>query len=308
MCLECATATAMMSLGGGSAAAGVFPSGIPEPGWLGNQPLGGSITWTGCAGFILEFEQTRICFDPFATNPGALDLLLRPARSDTDLVRRTFGTVSAAFVGHTHFDHAMDVVALARADPGAVVHGSATTTEICRRQGLPDEQLRTVREGHRSSIGPFTVEAIESRHGVVPIASAIDAIELRGSGLPQTAFRWPRGQVYAYRVEVAGLSLHVQTSAGIADEPLARQQPADVLIACLAARQRTPRYLRRLGEVLRPSVLIPCHHDNFLRPLSSPPRPVPRLDWPAFLADADALHADYGTRLVQLPRGVAVAL
>ena len=52
--------------------------------------------------------------------------MLRPARSDTDLVRRTFGTVSAAFVGHTHFDHAMDVAALARANPGAVVHGSAT--------------------------------------------------------------------------------------------------------------------------------------------------------------------------------------
>jgi L-ascorbate metabolism protein UlaG (beta-lactamase superfamily) len=311
---------AMMPPGGRSAAAEVFPAGIPEPGWLGRQPLGGFITWTGCAGFILELEGTRICFDPFATNPGALDLLLRPARSDTGLVRRTFGTVSAVFVGHTHFDHAMDVAALARANPranlganpranpGGKVHGSATTTEICRRQGLPDEQLRTVWDGYRTSIGPFTVEAIESRHGVVPIASAIDTIELRGPGLPRTAFRWPRGEVYAYRVEVAGLSLHVQTSAGIADEPLARQQPADVLIACLAARQRTPRYLRRLGEVLRPTVLIPCHHDNFLRPLSSPPRPVAGLDWPGFLDDADGLRADYRTRLVQLPRGVPVAL
>jgi hypothetical protein len=48
------------------------------------------------------------------------------------------------------------------------------------------------------------------------------------------------------------------------------------------------------------------HHDNFLRPLAAPPRPVARLDWPDFLADAARLHQQYGTRLVRLPRGVPV--
>ncbi|MBC6448095.1 MBL fold metallo-hydrolase [Actinokineospora xionganensis] len=301
MCLTCVLPLMV------SGPAPVFPTSAPEPGWL-KDKLGGSITWTGCAGFVLEVGGERICFDPYASNPGLRDTLFRPARPDHALVERTFGKVSGIFVGHTHFDHAMDVAPLAKANPGCVVHASPTTTEICRRQGVPDDQLHPVEDGERVTIGPFTVEAIASRHGTVPIASRIDVIELRGEGMPKTVFRWPRGQVFAYRVEVGGLSLHLQTSAGIEDSPLARQAPVDVLIACLAARQGTEGYFRRLGERLCPKVIIPCHHDNFFRPLSEPPRPVARLDWPGFLDDVARLADAYGTRLVQLPRGAAVAI
>ncbi|WP_157368361.1 MBL fold metallo-hydrolase [Alloactinosynnema sp. L-07] len=302
MCLTCVLP---MMLPG--AAPTPFATDAPEAGWLGRE-LGGRITWTGCAGFLMELDGTRICFDPFASNPGVLDTLLRPARPDRGLIADTFGQVDAIFVGHTHFDHAMDVAPLALANPACVVHGSATTTEICGRQGVGDGQLRTMTDGAKVEIGPFTVEAVASRHGTVPVAGRIDVLELRGTGLPRTVFRWPRGQVFAYRVEVGGVAIHLQTSAGIEDAPLARQRPADVLIACLAARQGTARYFERLGERLRPKVIIPCHHDNFFRPLSEPPRPVARLDWPGFLDDAAALSAAHGTRLVQLPRGVAVAL
>lgn len=292
----------------GETDAPVFPTSAPAPDWLGRAPLGGTITWTGCAGFILEVGGERICFDPYVSNPGVLATLLRPARPDHALIERTFGAVSAIFVGHTHFDHAMDVAPLALANPGCVVHGSATTTEICRRQSVGDEQLHTVEDATTVAVGPFTVEAIASRHGTVPVAGRIDVIELSGDAMPRTVFRWPRGQVFAYRVEVGGLSIHLQTSAGIEDEPLARQRPVDVLIACLAAREGTEGYFRRLGEQLRPKVIIPCHHDNFFRPITEPPRAVPRLDWPAFLADVAELSDAYGTRLVQLPRGVSVAL
>lgn len=304
MCLSCIAPAAMVA---GGVEPEVFTSRPPEPGWLGGEPVGGLITWTGCAGFVLEVDGTRICFDPYASNPGLVDLLLRPARPNTELLERTFGAVSAIFVGHTHFDHALDVAPLAKANPGSVVHGSATTVEICRRQGLGEGQLCEVADGFRVTIGPFSVEAIGSQHGIVPIAGRVDVIELSGTGLPRTPFRWPRGDVFAYRVEVAGRAMHIQTSAGIVDGPLSRQRPVDLLIACLAARQGTPRYFERLGERLRPKVLVPCHHDNFLRPLDAPPRPLPRLDWPDFLDDAERLEGAYGTRLVRLPRGVPVA-
>ncbi|WP_436494709.1 MBL fold metallo-hydrolase [Actinokineospora sp. HUAS TT18] len=298
MCLTCVLPMLL------PAAPTPFPTAAPDAGWAGRE-VGGRITWTGCAGFLLEVDGTRICFDPYASNPGVRDTLFRPARPNQALITETFGKVDAIFVGHTHFDHAMDVAPLALAS-GCVVHGSATTTEICRRQGV--DRLHTVADGTKVEIGPFTVEAIASRHGKVPVAGRIDVLELSGTGMPRTVFRWPRGQVFAYRVEVGGLAIHLQTSAGIEDAPLARQEPVDVLIACLAARQGTDRYFQRLGEQLRPKVIVPCHHDNFFRPLSEPPRPVARLDWPAFLDDVAALSDAYGTRLVQLPRGVPAPL
>lgn len=293
----------MMAAPAGSASE-IFTDDVPAPGWAGDHAPTGSITWTGCAGLLFDVDGSRICFDPFVSNPGVLGTFARPAKSDEPRVRATFGDVAAAFVGHTHWDHAMDVATVASS--GAAVYGSTTTTEICRRQGVSESQLHTVQDAQRITVGPYTVEAVASRHGVVPLASKIDVIELRKTGMPRTPFRWPRGDVFAYRLEVGGLRVHIQTSAGIEDAPLARQQPADVLVACLAARQGTPDYFDRLASVLQPKVLIPCHHDNFLVSQDKPSRPVARLDWPGFLADADRLADRYGTRLIQLPRGVAV--
>jgi L-ascorbate metabolism protein UlaG (beta-lactamase superfamily) len=110
--------------------------------------------------------------------------------------------------------------------------------------------------------------------------------------------------VFAFRVEVRGRSFHVQGSAGIDDEALARQRPADVLIACLAARRGTPRYLERLADRLAPRVLVPCHHDDFFRPLTEAPRPIATLRWKAFLDEAAALGRAHGTALARPARFV----
>ena len=189
--------------------------------------------------------------------------------------------------------------AVARVSPRARIHGSATTTETCRRLGVDPTRLVTVRDAERYRVGPFTVEAIRIEHGIVPLVRFVDRLDLPAEGVPRTPFRWPRGEVFAWRVEVAGRSFHVQGSAGLAALPLARQGPLDVLIACLAARAGTPRYLERLGERLRPKLLLPCHHDDFFRPLADGPRPIATLDWSGFLADAERLAASYGTTLVR---------
>ncbi len=285
----------------------IFPGDEPEPG-LRLEPVGGTVTWTGCAGFLIEFDGVRICFDPFVSNPGIADVFLRAAKPNAELVRSLIGPADAVFVGHSHWDHAMDVAEVAKL--GAVVHGSETTVELCRRQGIPESRLAAVTDGFTTTVGPFTISAIGSRHGIVPIFRHLDAPGLPKQGLPRAPIRWPMGEVFAYRVEVAGergaRSIHLHTSAGIEDAPLARQQPVDVLIACLAARQGTPDYFARLAEVLQPRVLVPCHHDNFLRPVQSAPKPVPRLDWPGFLGDVARMRERHGTDLVQLPRGVPV--
>ena len=298
MCLACAFAVVPPRPAPSDGDA-IFPTeAVPLP-WPDGRAIGGTLTWTGVAGFVLEVDGTRIAFDPFVSRPTLFATLFRRAHSDEAAVARHFGALDAVFVGHTHFDHAMDLPSVARVSPRARIHGGATTTETCRRLGVDPTRLVTVRDAERYRVGPFTVEAIRIEHGVVPVVRFVDRLDLPPVGVPRTPFRWPRGDVFAWRVEVAGRSFHVQGSAGLAALPLARQSPADVLIACLAARAGTPRYLERLGERLRPKVLLPCHHDDFFRPLADGPRPIATLDWPGFLADADRLAASHGTTLVR---------
>ncbi len=303
MCLACAALPAARAPADGAPAGPPpFPGeGGPFP-WPSAPPIGGTLRWTGVAGIVLAVGTHRVAFDPFVSRPGLVATLFRRPRARNDLVRERFSDLDAVFVGHTHYDHAMDLGAVLEASPRATVHGSATTGELLFRLGAPATSFVLARDASRFEVGPFTVEAVASRHGRVPYVGRIDRIEMPRRGLPWTPFRYPRGAVLAWRVEVGGRAVFVQGSAGLDDGALARQKPADVLLACLAARKGTPGYLERLAEALRPRVLAPLHHDDFFRPLSDPPRAVPGLDWPSFLADAHGLAERHGTRLWVPPR------
>jgi L-ascorbate metabolism protein UlaG (beta-lactamase superfamily) len=309
MCVACLAA--MAPFGGGAATSfqgGPFPGErgpLPPPE---RGPLGGTLRWTGVAGLRLEVDGHGVAFDPFVSRPGLFRTLFRRARPDAGLVQERFSDLDAVFFGHTHYDHAMDLPAVAAASPRATLYGGRDTVELATRLGIPARRLVVVGDGDRVTVGPLVVEAIRSEHGLVPWIRHVDRTAMPRKGVPRTPFRYPRGDVFAWRVEVRDLALHVQGSAGIDDEALARQSPVHALFACLAARKGTSRYLERLGERLRPRILVPLHHDDFFRPLSEPPRPVATLDWPGFLREARALEDAWGTRLFCPARDVAIPL
>jgi L-ascorbate metabolism protein UlaG (beta-lactamase superfamily) len=196
---------------------------------------------------------------------------------------------------------------VARASPSARIVGGAVVTDLAARLGVEPGRCERATDGARFRFGPFTVEAVASRHGRVPVVRHLDRMRLPATGVPRTPFRYPRGEVFAWRVEVERGAIHVHASAGVDDHALTRQARADVLVACLAARRGTPRYLERLAARLRPRVLVPCHHDDFFRPLHEPARPIRTLDWTGFQHEAAVLESEHGTRIWLPPRDVACA-
>ena len=293
VCVVCAAA----GIRAGPESAGTFPRDSGPLPRLEGEAAGGRLRWTGVAGFRFDLGGSAIAFDPFVTRPRIREALFGRPASDAALVAERFSRLDAVFVGHTHYDHAMDLPAVAEASPDALIYGSATTVELCRRLGVSKSRLRVAEDGDRYEVGPFAVEAIASEHGIVPVVRHVDRIELSPRGVPRTPFRYPRGRVLAWRLSGGGRTIHVQGSAGIDQAALERQEPADVLIACLAARKGTPRYLERLAECLRPALLVPCHHDDFFRGIAEAPRPIATLRWKAFEAEAAELRRLFGTRL-----------
>ena len=273
-----------------------FPSS-PAPLALPDGLIGGSFMWTGVAGVVLEIGDTRLAFDPFVSRPPLLEVLFAAPLVDGTLVARHFQGTDAVFVGHTHYDHAMDLPAVVAASPRTKIHGSRTTLKLARRLGIPEANLVEIEDGGRYTIGDVQVEAVRIEHGTVPLVRFVDRIEMPKKGVPTTPFRYPRGEVFAFRVEGGGTTWHIQGSAGIDEVALRRQRPVDILLACLAARHGTKRYLERLGARMKPRVLVPIHHDDFFRPLREPAVAVHGLGWPGFLRDADQLAARYETRL-----------
>src|SRR5438105_1073191 len=211
MCLLCALA-AIAPAGAASPSEDVFPAEPAPFPWPDGKEIGGRLTWTGVAGFVIEAAGTRIAFDPFVSRPGLFATLFREPAPDRGEIARAFAGLDAAFAGHTHYDHAMDLAEVAAVSPKATLYGSRTTVEACRRLGVPPSRLVVAEDGSAFTVGPFRVEAVRAAHGLVPVARWFDRMDLPATGMPRTPFRWPRGEVFSWRVEVGGRSLHVQGS------------------------------------------------------------------------------------------------
>ncbi len=95
------------------------------------------VTFLGTQGFLLEHGGQSICTAPLYSNP-SLDHVLGNHRLVVDegviddlLPGAWVENTSAILVGHSHYDHLLDVPYFARTKaPGAVVYGSRTMTHL----------------------------------------------------------------------------------------------------------------------------------------------------------------------------------
>jgi L-ascorbate metabolism protein UlaG (beta-lactamase superfamily) len=228
-------------------------------------PPGLSLTWLGTAGFRLAYQGVVVWIDPYVTRVPLSDVLLRrPVVSSAEAVARHVDRADAILVGHTHFDHAMDVPTIARAT-GAMTYGSTSL-------GLAAQA--TIVEAHRSyEIGPFRVRFVPSVHSKLILGLAIqDGGELtceHVEDLTPSAYRC--GQVWGVAIEVAGITLYHQGSADFLDDEI-RDHHVDVFLCGIAGRRFTPRYIDRICAALGPAMIVPAHYDDFFRPIEAPRR------------------------------------
>ena len=237
-------------------------------------PAGLEIEWLGTAGYRLAYEGRTLLIDPYLTRvPMSAVLRRRTVRVDPALHARylpaVVGQVVGILVGHTHFDHAIDVPQLARS-LDAAAYGSSSLAQLMALHGLRERAVEV--EPHRSyELGPFTVRFVPSLHSKlllgykVPFDGELTCEHL--DALNPAAYRC--GQVYGIHIEVGGRTLYHQGSANLIDDEV----PAggvDVFLAGIAGRSFTEDYWARILRQLDPAVVVANHYDDFFRPLSDP--------------------------------------
>ena len=177
---------------------------------------------------------------------------------------------------------------------GAHVYGAADTLTYCRGVDVPDAQLHLLAGDETThDLGPFVIGARRSVHspfalGRVPFPGQI----LRPFQVPARASAWRVGQVLIPHVtaEVAAgerLTIAHVGSAALLDAEL-RGLQADVVLACTIGRHATPHFTHRLLDALRPKLVVPCHWDQFWRPIAAPVRQIPSNDLAGFLQEVAA--------------------
>lgn len=248
---------------------------VSELAWQAAPPLdlpaGFELEWLGTAGFRISAEGTTLLVDPYLTRPGMRTVLSRsPLRSSADAVDRHAGAAAdAILVGHTHFDHALDVPAIARRD-GCPAYGSSSLLRLMDLHGLAAQAVE-VTPYQRYEIGPFRVSFVPSRHSrlvaglKVPSDGELTCDHL--DDLTGRAFRC--GDVWGIVIELDELRVYHQGSADLVDDERLPQD-VDIFLCGIAGRAFAPRYLQRILPRLDPKVVVPHHWDDFFRPLDDP--------------------------------------
>lgn len=265
-------------------------------------PPGLELEWLGVAGYRLTFEDQTIYIDPYVSRVRLADVLRgRAALADPILVDRWLqpeGEVVGVLVGHTHFDHAIDIPQLcARHDCRA--YGSASLAHLMRLHGQGEQAVEVI--PHRPlELGAFTVTFVPSLHSKlllgykVPSDGELTCEHL--DALTPTAYRC--GQVWGIHVEVAGTTFYHQGSANLLDEEI-RHRGVDVFLAGIAGRRFTEHYWSRVLGALQPRVVVASHFDDFFRPLDTPPGFSLNVNLAAFPEEVRSVSEDFSTVALQ---------
>ena len=256
------------------------------------------VAWLGTAGFAIEYRGTVVLVDPYVTRAPLASLLVS-VRPDTAAIARYIPRADAIIVGHTHFDHALDVPEIARRT-GATVFGSVSAGALCRAGGVPEARIDVVeraagRAPVEREVGPFALRFVPSAHsrflfGRVPAVGDIADCD----DVPAHASGYRCGAVFGVEIRVGGRTLYHVGSAEIVDANVPAMH-VDLLLMCVAGWTSSHDLPERVMHRFAPGAVLLSHWDNFLRPIERPARPLPAMQMPRLVE-----------RLTRVAKGVEV--
>jgi L-ascorbate metabolism protein UlaG (beta-lactamase superfamily) len=235
-----------------------------------------TVRFMGTSTLSFDDGATPVLIDGFFSRPpitSALVLAPNEARIDDALQRAEIGRLEAVFVAHSHYDHAMDSARVAK-KTGAVVVGSASTANIARGEGFPEDRLRIVQgDSQRFAFGALQVTVLKTPH--TPDAKFEGTID-RPLRLPARVFDYREGGSYSFLIEREGCRILVVPSTSYTPTIFegVRAHVVFLGIATLAAQPFVEDWWRRAVLNTGATLVVPVHWDDFTRPLHEPLRPL----------------------------------
>ena len=234
-------------------------------------------TWLGVTTLLFDDGETQILIDGFFSRPTLADMVLRravvndAATINYALHEYQMRRLAAIIPVHSHFDHAMDIGAVAKRTNASIL-GSESTANIARGAGVPDDQIVVSDKTEVYEFGEFKIRLLPSRHAPIgwrgnpPLPGVIDApLEL-----PQPVSAWREGGSYTIVIEHPQGTTLVQGSAGFVENP-AEDIAADVVMLSIGglttldedyAEQYWQAYVTSTGA----RSVYPLHFDDFTKP------------------------------------------
>jgi len=281
-----------------------------------------TVTWLGVSTLLFDDGETQILIDGFFSRPSLSDIVLRrPVDNDAATINYAMNEfrmrrLAAIIPVHSHFDHAMDVGAVANRSSASIL-GSASTAQVARGAGVPEDQITVVKVATSFEFGNFRVTMRPTGHapigwrGSVPLAGVIDA----PLTMPQPISAWRMGGGYTIIIEHPQGTALVQGSAAYKKYEL-QDIAADVVFLGVGqldslGRKYAELYWQHTVTTTGSHSVYPIHFDDFTQPFGEvilPPKIVDNFEKTAKWLTEFQLRWDRDTSLFMPEFGKPIAI
>ena len=220
--------------------------------------------WLGNAGWEIRAGGTVILIDSFLTRREASRA--EEWKTNEEEVLRNIDKADFIFAGHSHADHIADIPFIARRF-GSKVIGSRTTTNIAVGAGVAESQLITISGGENFDFKEFSVQIIESQHGVLTRAGrrrqprSEEVLQPWSGPIKGDAF--VEGGSYLYYFTFGNLRILHQSTGNFIEDRLKSVRP-DIALLAENRNYNWPDALK----LLQPKTVVIQHYDEWRRPFS----------------------------------------
>jgi L-ascorbate metabolism protein UlaG (beta-lactamase superfamily) len=239
-----------------------------------------TVTWLGVSTLLFDDGDTQILIDGFFSRPSIADIVfaarIKSSAAEINRVLDEFQIrrLAAIIPVHSHFDHAMDIGAIANRSSASII-GSESTANIARGAGVPRDQIVVVDPGNVYDFGEFSVQLIGSSHaplgwgGSIPFAGTID----EPLELPAPVSAWREGQSYSIVISHPQGTTLVQGSEGFLQGSLDGVVADVVMLSTFGlenfGREYAKQYWLSLVTSTGAKRVMPLHFEDYTRPFGT---------------------------------------
>jgi len=239
-----------------------------------------TVTWLGVATLLFDDGDTQILIDGFFSRPSLADVVLRrPVDNDAAQINYVMNEfrmrrLAAIIPVHSHFDHAMDIGAIANRSSASIL-GSESTAQIARGAGVPEDQITVVEESATFEFGDFRVTLRPSAHAPIGWRGSVplDGIVEERLEMPQAITAWRMGGAYTVIIEHPDGTAVVHGSAAYRKYDL-RDVAADVIFLGVGSLEPLGKdyaelYWQHTVTATGSHSVYPIHFDDFTNPFGT---------------------------------------
>ncbi len=281
-----------------------------------------TVTWLGVTTLLFDDGETQILIDGFFSRPTVADILLRlPVDNDAPKINYAMNEfrmrrLAAIIPVHSHFDHVMDVGAIANRSSASIL-GSESTAQVARGAGVPEDQITVVGPDDSFEFGNFRVTLRPVGHAPIGWRGSVplDGVIAEPLSPPQPISAWRMGGSFTVIIEHPQGTALIQGSAAYRKYRL-QDIAADVVFLGVSqlnslGRNYAELYWQHTVTATGSHSVYPIHFDDFTQPFGEvvlPPKFIDNFETTAEWLEEFRRRWDSDTSLFMPEFGKPIAI